>query len=171
MRGLVQSIARFDPEVRMYYIGNKRSIVSRDPRFISAAVTIEDAAMLAKELLAAITDPDTEGTIAVVVEQIGDFLQTAADNPIVDMIRAIKRSDHFIVAEAESSSWSRSWPLLGEFKNARRGLLLQPETIDGDIVLKTSLPRMQRAEFPQGRGVLISSGKFARVQLPLVLDD
>lgn len=165
--GMVESISRFDPEIRLYYIGNKRSVVGRHPAFLSSATTIEDAAALAKELLAAIVDPDTDGTIAVVVEQIADFLQTPADNPIVDMIRAIKRSDHFIVAEAESSSWSSSWPLLGEFKNARRGLLLQPETIDGDVVLKTSLPRMQRAEFPQGRGVLVSGGKFVRVQLPL----
>lgn len=171
LRGFVESISRFDPDVRLYYIGNKRSPVGRDPRFVSSAVTIEDAATLAKELLAAIVDPDTDGTIAVIVEQIADFLQTPADNPIVDMIRAIKRSDHFILAEAESSSWSSSWPLLGEFKNARRGLLLQPETIDGDIVLKTTLPRMQRAEFPQGRGVLVSGGKFSRVQLPLVQEN
>ena len=171
LRGFVESISRFDPEVRLYYIGNKRSPIGRDPRFVSAAVTIEDAATLAKELLAAIVDPDTDGTIAVIVEQIADFLQTPADNPIVDMIRAIKRSDHFILAEAESSSWSSSWPLLGEFKNARRGLLLQPEAIDGDIVLKTALPRMQRAEFPQGRGVLVSGGKFSRVQLPLVQEN
>lgn len=171
LRGFVESISRFDPEVRLYYIGNKRSPVGRDPRFVSSAVTIEDAATLAKELLVAIVDPDTDGTIAVIVEQIADFLQTPADNPIVDMIRAIKRSDHFILAEAESSSWSSSWPLLGEFKNARRGLLLQPETIDGDIVLKTTLPRMQRAEFPQGRGVLVSGGKFSRVQLPLVQEN
>ncbi|MET0715173.1 MAG: phosphopeptide-binding protein, partial [Mycetocola sp.] len=158
---------RFDPDTRLYYIGNRRSAVGRHPAFLSAAVTIEDAATLAKELLAAVVDPDTDGRIAVIVEQIGDFLQTPADNPIVDLIRAIKRSDHFILAEAESSSWSSSWPLLGEFKNARRGLLLQPETIDGDIVLKTSLPRMQRAEFPEGRGVLVSGGKFVRIQLPL----
>ncbi len=171
LRGFVESISRFDPEVRLYYIGNKRSPIGRDPRFVSAAVTIEDAATLAKELLAAIVDPDTDGTVAVIVEQIADFLQTPADNPIVDMIRAIKRSDHFILAEAESSSWSSSWPLLGEFKNARRGLLLQPEAIDGDIVLKTALPRMQRAEFPQGRGVLVSGGKFSRVQLPLVQEN
>ena len=50
-------------------------------------------------------------------------------------------------------------------------MLLQPETIDGDIVLKTTLPRMQRAEFPQGRGVLVSGGKFSRVQLPLVQEN
>jgi S-DNA-T family DNA segregation ATPase FtsK/SpoIIIE len=165
--GMIDAISRFDPETRLYYIGNRRSVVGRHPGFVSSAVTIEDAATLAKELLAAVVDPDTDGRIAVIVEQIGDFLQTPADNPIVDLIRAIKRSDHFILAEAESSSWSSSWPLLGEFKNARRGLLLQPETIDGDIVLKTSLPRMQRAEFPEGRGVLVSGGKFVRIQLPL----
>jgi S-DNA-T family DNA segregation ATPase FtsK/SpoIIIE len=30
------------------------------------------------------------------------------------------------------------------------------------------LPRMNRAEFPPGRGVLIAKGNFVRVQLPLL---
>jgi DNA segregation ATPase FtsK/SpoIIIE, S-DNA-T family len=56
---------------------------------------------------------------------------------------------------------------MGEFKNARRGFLLQPESVEGDILLKTALPRLNRSEFPPGRGMYIAKGKFARVQLPL----
>lgn len=171
VRGVVDALRRFDPEMRLYYIGNSRSVLSRSTVFEDRATSIEEAAALASLLHAAITDPETEGRIALVVEQIGDFLQTPADNPIVDVIRAVKRSDHLIVAEAESSVWNSSWPLLGEFKNGRRGLLLQPETIDGDIVLKTALGRMARAEFPPGRGVLVGAGKYSRIQLPLVAED
>lgn len=168
LRAVVGSLHRWDPEMRLYYVGNRRSPLAQDGRFVERATSIEDAAALAKDLAAAVADPDTEGRIGVIIEQIGDFLQTQADNPIVDLIRAAKRSDHFILAEAEMSSWSSSWPLIGEFKSARRGLLLQPEGMDGDVVLKTSLPRMQRAEFPEGRGVAVQAGKFVKVQLPLV---
>ena len=104
----------------------------------------------------------------MIVESIGDFLQTPADSAIVELARAAKRSDHLLIAEAEMSAWGSSWPLLGEIKNGRRGFLLQPETVEGDIILKTQLPRINKSEFPPGRGMYIAKGKSARVQLPLV---
>jgi S-DNA-T family DNA segregation ATPase FtsK/SpoIIIE len=168
LESMVLSVRRFDPHARTYYFGSRRSRLASDPGWAATAVTVDEATALAKDLLEAVTDTDTEGLIAVFVESIGEFLQSAADQPLVELIRAIKRSDHFLVAEAESSSWGSSWPLMSEIKNARRGVLLQPEAIDGELILKTPLPRMSRAEFPPGRGVLVASGKFSRVQLPLV---
>ncbi|GAB3411430.1 hypothetical protein GCM10027515_32980 [Schumannella luteola] len=165
---IATAIGRAQPETRLYYLGNARSNVGRSREWAGSATTPESAAELAKDLTAAITDPDTEGRIAIVIESIGDFLQTPADSAIVELIRAVKRSDHFLLAENETSGWSSSWPLLGEVKNGRRGLLLQPEAVEGDILLKTPLPRMNRAEFPPGRGVLIAKGKAVRIQLPLV---
>ena len=66
------------------------------------------------------------------------------------MVRQFKREEHFVVAEAESSAWVSSWPLFGEFKNARRGLLLQPDQTDGDVILKTSLGARQACGLPRG---------------------
>src|SRR5690606_3761916 len=114
-----------------------------------------------------VIDEDATSRVAVIIEQLGDFLQSPADAPLVDLVRAIKREDHFAVAEAESSSWVTSWPLFGEFKSARRGLLLQPDSTDGDVILKTTLPRLKRSEFPVGRGMLVASGGAMRVQLAL----
>ncbi len=167
LAALSASVARFDPEARLYYIGSARSPLASSPLWAATATTPADAAELAKDLVAAVTDPDTEGRIAVFVESIGDFLQTPADSPIVELVRAVRRSDHLLVAEAETSAWGSSWPLLGEVKNGRRGLLLQPDSIEGDLLLKTPLPRMGRSEFPPGRGVYIHKGTFVRVQLPL----
>jgi S-DNA-T family DNA segregation ATPase FtsK/SpoIIIE len=168
LAALATAVSRFDQEARRYYIGNRRSKVGQLPGWVATATSIEEAAGLAKDLAEAVADPDTEGRIVVFVESISEFLQTAADQPILDLIRAVKRSDHFLIAESETSTWSSSWPLLGEIKNGRRGILLAPEAIDGDIILKTTLPRMIRSEFPPGRGILIAAGKTVRVQLPLV---
>ncbi|AWB87218.1 FtsK/SpoIIIE domain-containing protein [Mycetocola zhujimingii] len=165
---IIDAFRHFDPETRFYYIGNARSAVSSGREWVEAATTIESIAALAKNLSAAVADPETEGRIAVFIEAIGDFLQTPADAAIVELTKAVKRSDHFILAEAETSSWNSSWPLMSEFKNARRGLLLQPDMIEGDLILKTPLPRIAKSEFPPGRGMYIARGKFARVQLPLV---
>ncbi|MCX7523195.1 FtsK/SpoIIIE domain-containing protein [Microbacterium sp. STN6] len=166
LAAIAASVHRFDPAIRLYYLGNARSPQSRSPLWTEAATTVETVAALAKDLAAAIADPDTDGHIAVFIESIGDFLQTPADSAIVELTKAARRSDHFMLAEAETSAWGSSWPLLGEVKNGRRGILLQPEAVEGDILLKTALPRMNRSEFPPGRGVYIAKGRFAKVQLP-----
>mgnify|MGYP006333346937 CR=1 FL=1 len=154
-------------DMPVYYIGNKRSALASDIRFAARATTIEDVTDLAKLVREIVIDEDATSRVAVIIEQLGDFLQSSADAPLVDLVRAIKREDHFAVAEAESSSWVTSWPLFGEFKSARRGLILQPDSTDGDVILKTSLPRIKRAEFPVGRGMLVASGAAIRVQLAL----
>jgi len=165
---LAESMRRFDPDARLYYLGNARSPLSQALPWTQSATSVDEIAALAKNLAAAMTDDDTDGRIVVVIESIGDFLQTPADSAIVELARAAKRSDHLVIAEAEMSAWGSSWPLMGEFKNARRGLLLQPDTVDGDIILKTALPRVNKSEFPAGRGMYIAKGKSARVQLPLL---
>ena len=86
----------------------------------------------------------------MLIESIGDFLQTPADAALVEMVRQFKREEHFVVAEAESSSWVSSWPLFGEFKNARRGLLLQPDQTDGDVILKTLAVAREAGRLPRG---------------------
>lgn len=167
LASLAASLARFDPETRLYYLGSARSPLASSGLWTDTALTPAAAAELAKDLAVAVADPDTEGRIAVFVESIGDFLQTPADSAIVELVRAARRSDHLFVAEAETSAWGSSWPLLGEVKNGRRGLLLQPDSIEGDLLLKTPLPRLNRSEFPPGRGMYISKGAFTRVQIPV----
>ena len=103
-----------------------------------------------------------------VLRQLADFLSSSADSSMVEMIKALKRTDHFLLAESETGGWSSSWPLLAEVKSARTGFLLQPESMEGDTILKTSLPRVSRGEFPAGRGYFIARGKATRVQLPFL---
>ncbi|MEO7721061.1 MAG: FtsK/SpoIIIE domain-containing protein [Pseudolysinimonas sp.] len=166
---VADAIRRAEPKTRLYYFGTSRSPLASQ-KWTDSALTPDAIAALARELTATVSDDSTVGRIAIVIESIGDYLQSAADGPIVELSKAVRRSDHFLVAEGEMSAWGSSWPLMGEIKNGRRGLLLQPETVDGDILLKTTLPRISRAEFPPGRGMYIAKGASNRVQLPLVLD-
>jgi S-DNA-T family DNA segregation ATPase FtsK/SpoIIIE len=165
---LVRSIDTAVPKVTRYYFGNPRSALGAASGWEATARSVEDAAGLAKEVAAVVADPATKGKIVVVIEQIGDFLSSSADGPLVELIKAVKRSDHFLIAESESGGWSSSWPLLAEVKGSRTGFLLQPDTMEGDTILKTSLPRVSRQEFPPGRGYFIARGKATRVQVPLV---
>ncbi|MCU1479686.1 MAG: phosphopeptide-binding protein [Subtercola sp.] len=164
---LSQSVRRWRPTTALYYLGTKRSVLAGVAGWAEAATNPDDVAELARRLVTSIGHDDAVHPIAVFVEGIGDFLSTVADGPVVDLIRAVRRSDHLLIAEAESSAWSSSWPLLAEVKNARRGIVLQPETLEGDSILRTSFPRVSRTEFPPGRGFYVAAGKVVRVQLPL----
>ena len=156
--------------VSKYYIGNARSQLAIGPGWEATARTVEDATDLAKELTALVSDPATVGTVFIMVEQIGDFLSSAADSSLVELIKTVKRSEHFLIAEAETGQWASSWPLLAEVKAARTGFLLQPDGLEGETILKTTIPRVSRSEFPAGRGFFISRGKATRVQLPLIVE-
>jgi S-DNA-T family DNA segregation ATPase FtsK/SpoIIIE len=162
---------RADADARQYYIGNARSALAADPRWVGAATTVDDAGALARSLAEAMADPDTEGRIVVIVENIADFLQTPAEAGLTELVKAVKRSDHALIAESETAAWSSSWGLFSELKGVRRGLLLQPDYTEGEFILKTPLPRSSRAEFPVGRGVYIARGKHLRVQLPLAMSE
>ena len=166
LKALCRAIDRAQPDARQYYIGNPRSPLVDEVHWVATAVTVEEAQALAKALTAAIGDPETEGKIAVVIESVTDFLQTPADAAIAELVKAVKRSDHFLLAENETAGWSASWGMLSEIKSVRRGLLLQPDYTEGEFILKTPLARASRSEYPPGRGMFIARGKAVRVQLP-----
>lgn len=166
LKALIGSLDRALPGSMRYYFGNPRSDVGRLPGWEATATALEDITALAKEVTASVGS-SSAGKIVVVIEQVADFLSSSADSALVELMKAVKRSDHFLLADSETGQWGSSWPLLSEAKSARTGFLLQPESIEGDTILKTSLPRVSRAEFPPGRGYFIARGKATRVQLPL----
>lgn len=166
-----RSVLRANPDARLYLFAQGRSAIADKLPWTEVATGIEKVKALATVLLDAVQDDDVDPGIVVLIEGINEYLQSPADKPIQDLTKAIRNSDHLLVAEAETAGWGATWPLLGEVKNGRRGLILQPENLDGDTILKTSLPRAGKGEFPPGRGAWIARGKHTRVQLPLVLDE
>ncbi|MFI6428353.1 FtsK/SpoIIIE domain-containing protein [Promicromonospora sp. NPDC050880] len=166
---IARSVQRANPGARLYLFAQQRSPIAGEVAWADVAMGVDKVAEMAKELLAAVQDEDTTPGIVVVIEGLNDYLQTPADKAIQDLTKAMKKSDHLLVAEAETGSWGATWPLLSEVKSGRRGLLLQPENLDGDTILKTSLPRAAKGEFPVGRGAWVARGKSVRVQVPLVL--
>ncbi|MEN0130116.1 MAG: FtsK/SpoIIIE domain-containing protein [Brevundimonas sp.] len=167
LASLAASLRRWSPEARRYYIGNRRSPVHTGP-WSEIALDADDAAGLARALLPAMTAAAaTSGPIVVVVEGLADFLGTAAEQPLTEVVRAARRGEHLVLAEAETGAWGSSWPLVADVRAARRGLVLQPDHLDGDALFRTPFPRMSRADFPVGRGVYVEAGRARRVQVPV----
>lgn len=165
---LSASLRRFLPDGRLYYVGGRRSPVHAADLWTRAAVTADDAATLARSLIPDLSEPSADGKpIVVVIESITDFLGGPAEQALAEAVKAARRNDHLVLAESETSTWGSAWPLVAEVRNGRRGLVLQPDHLDGDALFRTAFPRMGRAEFPPGRGVYVESGTLHRVQVPV----
>ena len=167
---LTRSVHRALPETALYYFGNTRSKLSKWPTWWSVATTPDEWSTLAKTLLDYLRDPESAGHVAVIVETVSDVIGTDAEGRMTDLVKAIRRSDHLMIAEDELGNLSTAWSPISDLKGARRGLLLQPDAFDADAVLRTEVGRVSRSDFPVGRGLFIANNKALTIQLPLVDD-
>lgn len=166
---MVDSLRRHDPTRSFALFGTRRSLLKGAASWKHMALTPDEMDAVATDLADRIgaDDPST-ASLVIVIESIGDLLNGPADMPLQDLIKACRAMDRFVVVEGETSSVGSSWPLLQAAKAGRYGIAMQPEQLDGDSLFKTGFPRISRAEFPQGRGMYVRSGRVARVQVPLV---
>src|SRR5690606_17551007 len=126
---LVTSIQRAHPEARFLYFGARRSALRGLDLWAEAATGAADVAELAKAVVGDLKEPPPEGQVGtvVVIEALAEFLTTPADAPLVEVIKAVKRNEHLVIGEGDTSTWGASWPLVSEIRNGRRGLALQPD--------------------------------------------
>ena len=113
--------------------------------------------------------PGAGGPIAAVfVEAAADLVGTEAEAELERLVKAARARRLLLVAEAETSEWSGGWGPLSDLRNARTGLLLQPEPHDGDALLRTQLPLFKQIDLPPGRGFWVRGARVSKVQIPLV---
>jgi S-DNA-T family DNA segregation ATPase FtsK/SpoIIIE len=166
---LLTALQRHNPSTSAVLLGTKRSPLQARHAWRDAALTADEIDVLAADLAERIADddPSTAGLV-VVIESVGELLNGPADTSVQDLVKACRANDRFVIAEGETSTLGSSWPLLQAVRASRYGIALQPEQMDGDLLFKVNFPRATRADFPQGRGLYVRSGRVARVQLPLM---
>lgn len=162
----VASLRRVDPGAVFAYLGNRRSPLAAMPGWAWSARGAEEAATLSDTLAGLVNDEAPEvGRMVLVVDGIGDFLNGSADFAMQELIKACRAHDLLVIAESETSSIQGSWPLLQAVKSARHGIALQPDQMDGDTVFNTTFTRLNRADFPPGRGMYVRAGRATKVQV------
>ncbi|MCR2816980.1 FtsK/SpoIIIE domain-containing protein [Microbacterium jiangjiandongii] len=165
LHAMAEAVRRANPAVRRYYIGSARSPLRDAVAWDDSAVDGSSASRLIDGILQ--DERGLEG-VAVFLEGAAEYSTSIAEMPLSDFAKRVKRGDGLLVAEGETSDWTTGFGLLGDIKSARRGVVLQPDTHDGEVVLKTAFPRLLKREFPVGRAMLAVGGKTVRVQFPLV---
>ena len=165
LTGLCSAVLRARPAMASYYLGHRRSPLPGALRWTEFADAPDKVADLAGRLTTLLT---TAQPSLVVIEGLTDFLSSPAEIALQELVKTIKITDHLLIAESETSTLTASWPLVQAVRSARRGCALQPDQTEGDAIFRTSFPRLSRAEFPPGRGLLVQGGKTRRVQFSLV---
>jgi len=122
---------------------------------------------VATQFVSRIGETTSAPDVAFFVEDLPEFVDTEADAALIELAKACRIHGIPLVAEGEVSGWSGSWGLVGELKAAKTGFLLAPDQGDGEAVLRVTLPRSKRADFPPGRGYWVRAGRAEKVQLPL----
>ncbi|MDO8337758.1 MAG: FtsK/SpoIIIE domain-containing protein [Microcella sp.] len=168
LRALVQAIERAEPETEFFHIGGRRAALKDERTWAGAASSIDDVRALAKQLVPLVAAEGASARMVVVVENVPEFGDTDAERPLKELMQAINRSEHLLLGEGDVSLMAGGYGLIGELKAGRRGIVLKPETYDGDSIFKVPFPRVQRHEFPPGRGIFVENGRAVTVQLPLV---
>jgi S-DNA-T family DNA segregation ATPase FtsK/SpoIIIE len=163
---IVRSVRRSDAGVRAVLVTPTRSPLLGRVEWHRVASGVDDVASICEEVQQLASDVGNR--IVLVVESPADFLNSAADLPLQDLVKTVRLNGHLVVAEGDTQSMAGSWPLLQALRFSRRGIVLQPDQTDGDLLLRTSFPRIRRADFPCGRGLLVREGRVMKVQVAQV---
>jgi len=162
---MVASLQRVRPGLPMVLFGVRRSQLSSSAPWLTHVTTPDDIAAAALALTAEINAeaPNVAGLV-VVIENVGEHSGGVAEDAIQELLKACRANDQFVIAEGETASLS-GWGLMQSVKQNKYGIVMQPDEGDGDTVFSTSFPRVRRADFPLGRGLLVRGGRVFRVQV------
>jgi S-DNA-T family DNA segregation ATPase FtsK/SpoIIIE len=168
LKALVVAMERFDPTVKMYHLGSRRSELKDFRPWVRSATRPEDEKDLAADLAELVVSESPGGRIMIVVEDMPHLADGPADRPMRALLQAMNNSDHLLIGEAEITRASGSIGVLGEWKTGRQGIVLKPDTYDGEAIFKIPFGRVKRSDFPVGRGIFVQAGRAVTMQMPFV---
>jgi S-DNA-T family DNA segregation ATPase FtsK/SpoIIIE len=167
LAALVAATLQAEPLTRCYYVGSPHSPLATGRPWSGAALDPAAAAVLAEELRGRLTVA-APGTVPplIVLDGLSDFTSTPAEAALEAVVRAAGGGAALLLAEGETTALAQYGSLPQALKAPRRGLVLQPDINDADI-LRTALPKAHRRDFPPGRGYFVERGNATKVQVAL----
>ncbi|MDR7185144.1 S-DNA-T family DNA segregation ATPase FtsK/SpoIIIE [Microbacterium trichothecenolyticum] len=168
MKALVTAMVRFDPAVRLFHFGGRRSQLKEFAPWMRSATTPDEAKDLATELAELVADESIDARLMIVIEDVPQFADSPAERPLKALFQSVNRSEHLLIGDADVTQVTSGFGLVGDFKGGRKGIIIKPDAFDGDAVFKVPFPKVKRSDFPDGRGIFVQAGRQVTVQLPLV---
>ncbi|MGA7204591.1 MAG: FtsK/SpoIIIE domain-containing protein, partial [Specibacter sp.] len=165
---LAEALKRSTPGTRRVYLGSRKSAVANMPVW-DEAFTGNHGVEQELQRLIELVESET-GEIAFFLEGVTEFADSEVEMDLVNLIKAAVKANHFVVGEAESSTWAGAWSISGLFKAGRRGLLMNPGDLEGDTLMNTPLGRLTHNKFIPGRGYVVGRGKAFKLQVATTMD-
>lgn len=164
---IASALRRSKSSTELVLISPRRSSLAALPLWNRSADDPDAVQGLVSALLAEVTAPKAKpGSVALFIENITDFVDSDIELELESLLKAAIKLEHFVVAEAETSSWSGAYSFGKPMKSGRRGLILQPDDGDEDL-LKASFGRIRRGTYPPGRGFLVGGGRSRKIQVAI----
>ncbi|WP_457949848.1 FtsK/SpoIIIE domain-containing protein [Pseudarthrobacter sp. alpha12b] len=162
---LAAAVRRSGSGMSSILLSPRPSALSRRGGWTASADRPTDVAALCSLLISQLEEtPDGGPRMALFIESVTEFQGTQSEADLSRLLKLAVSTDQFVVGEAEVSTWSQAYSITPHFKSGRRGLLLMPGDLDGDL-LGASLGRIRRSDFPPGRGFLVAKGRASRLQV------
>ncbi len=167
MATLAVSLGRARPHFQRVLFAQRRSTLLGAARWTTVAERPAEHAELATAITNDLRALDGEVSgLAIFVESVTEAVEAPeADAALTELIKVALGHDAFVVVDDEATALQRAWKL-EMLRNQRNGLLLQPQLADGDL-LKVTLPRIGRNEFPVGRGLRVARRDLSKIQVAL----
>lgn len=109
--------------------------------------------------------PEPGARAVIVVERPADAEGTPAMPELVALAKVARRAGALVLFEWELDSGGTNWDLFSLLKQPGWGLSLQPDAGESQTPFRESLGRVNRADFPPGRGFAIENGRIAPVHV------
>lgn len=162
---MVRSILATDPAATPVLIATRRSQLADALPWARVIRHNEDIFTEATQLAEKVNQESPElAHLVVVLEHAGDHTSTPHQDAVLELVKACRLNDRFVIAEGETSTLS-GWEFMQSLRQDKYGIVLQPDEGDGDLLFSTSFPAGKRVDFPPGRGLYVRAGRVARVQV------
>ncbi|WP_110589961.1 FtsK/SpoIIIE domain-containing protein [Microbacterium suaedae] len=171
LKSLIIAMERFDPEVKLFHFGTRRSELADFRPWVRSATKSDDEKELAVELTEIVADESIPFRILIVCEDMPHLADGGADRAMRALLKAVGESDHMLIGEADVSRAGGGSGVLGEWKAGRQGIALKPDAYDGDSLFKVPFGRIKRSDFPEGRGMFVQAGRAVLMQMPVAHDE
>lgn len=166
---LVSAAQRIRPQgVSYLFTTDRRSPLVAAHPWTARGVGIEDSRDLLDQITAALQQhssaSEQDAPVTIVLERFADWANDA-EYAIESLYKAAIAAGALIIADGEPTHFTSRYGVTALAKASRQGLLLQPESGDGDA-LGVELPRrLVKADFPPGRAYLAQLGRATLVQV------
>lgn len=158
------------PGIEAYLLAPRRTTLSERGWWQAAAQGVEACEELIEQLEARLREKQSEPVQPwlVVIDDGDELVDTMRSNVLETMLRRSRDVGLVFIAAATTHSVQRAFGgWVTSLRNARHGIILDPQAdVDGDL-FGVRLPRKSSRRFPPGRGYLIARGPVEYVQVAM----